>query len=34
MFEFEYYIVDGQNEFHTLVSEDSECDLEILFAPT
>ena len=26
-FEFEYYMVDGQNNSHILASEDSECDL-------
>ena len=30
-FEYEYHMVDSQNNAHTLATEDSECDLGILF---
>ena len=30
-FEYEYYMIDNQNNFHKLSKEDSECDLGVLF---
>ena len=30
-FEYEYYMIDDQNKYHKLSSEDSECDLGVLF---
>ena len=30
-FEYEYYMIDEQNNYHKLSNEDSECDLGVLF---
>ena len=30
-FEYEYYMIDNQNNFHKLSKEDSECDVGVLF---